>query len=953
MKYRRGWTLMAVALALSFVGCSAPNPRCGGFCNPAGITLQAPRVPLPVDPSVTMFTLENGLTCWIRPHATPPGKVGFWMRVGSGSMNERDDQQGLAHFLEHLAFNGTTNFPPGELIKYFESIGLTFGRDQNAFTSTDNTTYQLTLPNCDEATIDKGLLCMADYAFRMLLLEDEVAKESKVVLEEMRARKGSRQRVWDKFRPLMMPGSLAAERSPIGKAEVIAGATRELIHAYYKKWYRPDNTTLIIVGDIDPAVVKPLVVKAFADWKATPNPPKDAAHGIKPYTTTRAAAITDPERTETDVDILVVRPGETQGSVGDMRRQMLDSIGLWIVDRRLNQAVAEGAAPYRNSNYWKGPFYRTLTYCGTDATGKPGDWRPMYTALISGINQARKFGFHAQEIVDAKKNILSGAERSARSAATRAQGAVLRALKGVVDKELNPISAAQNLELTRQMLPTITADEVWATYKKNTTPGPRLYVVTMPERDDLPVPTSEEILAVVKQAEATPVEPYVLKERADALMTTLPTPGTVVDSEEHKETGILSAWLSNGVRVHLRRMTEKKDSVVIRVRIGGGAVRETAANKGITSAAVLPFSWKATENLSTTDIKNLMTGKKVGVGGGTGGDTINLSISGSPEDLEMGLQLAHLLMTEPRIDPVALKMWKEQTIQGLAKARKDASARMKQGYSAALSSNDVRHRWPTNDEVNRVTIPAAEAWLRDALQSGQMEIALVGDIDRDRAIALVLRYFGSLPKRPRVDPSLPKLRKAADLPGPIVRTIAVDAEAPLAVVRLGWRGADWNDTVERRTLSLASKMVGTRLRKVIREEKGLTYSHWSYSSVNTSYNGMSFICSHFTADPEKVADAAKIARGIIEEFAKEGPTDEELATVRLQYSNIIKDSRKKPSWWAGVLCDLTLHGGSLDDIYRAEEQYTGYTREQIMATLKKYILDRNFVQVIALPKKEE
>jgi len=948
MKYRRSWIVMAVALMLSLVACTAPTS--GRRPTPADALL---RVPLPVDPSVTMFKLDNGLTCWIQPHQTPPGKVGFWMRVGTGSMNELDHEQGLAHFLEHMAFNGTTNFPPGELVKYFESIGLTFGRDQNAYTSTDNTTYQLTLPDCDEASINKGLLCMADYAFRMLLLEEEVKKESKVVLEEIRSRKGSRQRVWDKFRPLMMPGSLAAERSPIGKADVVAGATRKLFVSYYNKWYRPDNTTLIIVGDVDPQVVKPLVIKAFAGWKAMRNPPKDADHGIKPYTTTRAAAITDPELTETDVEILSLLPGESKGSVGDVRRQMVENIGLWIVDRRLNQAVTEGTAPYRNSNYWKGPFYKTLTYMGTDATGKPGNWKPMYIAVINGINQARKYGFYAQELEDAKKSFLSRAEQAARTAPTRAQDAVLKSLKAVVDKELKPMSAAQSLGLTRNLLATITLGEVWAAYVQNTAPGPRLYIVTMPERKDLPVPTSAEILAVIKQAEAVPVVPYVLKKRAEALMTTLPTPGKVAKSKEHKESGILSAWLSNGVRVHVRKMTEKKDSVIIQVRIGGGNIRETAANKGITAAAVLPFSWQATKNLSTTDIKNLMTGKKVGVGGGAGGDTINLAIAGSPEDLETGLQLAHLLMTEPRIDPVALKTWKEQTIQGLEKNRKDASARMRQGYDAALSNNNLRHRWPTNEEVNRQTIKGAEAWLRDILRNGQIEVSVVGDINRDKAMELVLRYFGSLPKRPRIDSSLAKLRRAAKLRGPIMETIQVDAEAPLAVVRLGWRGADRSNTIEYRTLKMTAKMVGARLRKVIREEKGLTYSHWSYSQTTSSYGGMSYICSHFTADPDKVAGAAVIARGIIEKFAKEGPTDEELATVRLQYTNILKDARKNPSWWADILCDLTLHGYDLDDIYKIEEQYTTYTRDQIMATLKKYIQDKNFVQIIALPKKKE
>ena len=260
------------------------------------------KAPLPVDPAIAkMGRLENGMSYWIRPNATPPEKVGVLLHIGSGSLNESEEQRGLAHFLEHMAFNGSANFPPGEVVKFFESIGMRFGADQNAFTGFDQTAYMLNLPNAEKATLEKGFLYMSDVAFRLTLGKEELDKERGVILEEERARSGARMRMMEKLLPLLMPGSRLSERIPIGKAEVIKSAPREAFMDFYRTWYRPEHSTLIVCGDVKVEVIEELVAKHFSEWKAAEKPAVPADPGIPLTKELRAGTVTDKEVTTANV----------------------------------------------------------------------------------------------------------------------------------------------------------------------------------------------------------------------------------------------------------------------------------------------------------------------------------------------------------------------------------------------------------------------------------------------------------------------------------------------------------------------------------------------------------------------------------------------------------------------------------------------------------------------------
>ncbi len=905
---------------------------------------------LPVDPNVQMAELPNGLECWMRHNERPPDRVSIWLHVGSGSINEEDDQRGLAHFLEHMAFRGSENFPPGTLIKYFESIGLTFGEHQNAFTGFDQTTYVLTLPDTKQQTIVKGLLCMSDFACGLTLPSEELARERGVILEEFRARKGPDQRMLEKLLPVLLPGSRVAERLPIGKEEVVEKAEHDDLGGYYRTWYRPDDSALLVVGDVDPQETQGTIATAFQGWEAVPNPKADADAEVKPYAETRAAVITDPELTTASASVVAVRPLEKLLTVGDFRSRLVDNLGMLIVNRRLDEMVQKGTAPFQGASLMKTPLWNVCTYIEAEATGQPDKWAPMLSSVMTELKRARQFGFLEQEFEDARKLTLASAEEAAQVEPTRSAQSFLNYMNNCVSRDNKPMSADQKLELTRELIDGVSLDEVYAAYKGNFDASARLLLVAMPEKEDLDVPSEEEILAVGKEAEATEVEPPVAKQRPESLLEREPAPGAVAEQEEEPDLEVLSVTLQNGVRAHLRHMDYKKDQVLARITLAGGSIRETAQDRAVTSVAALVLGQPASGKLSSTQIRDLMTGKKVNVAGSAGSDTLTISIEGTPEDVEEGFRLAHLLLTEPKVEASALKVWKEQMDQEIERRKTNVEAHLWESADALTSGGDPRFEFPTREQVEARTLEQGQAWLDGIVRAAPIEAAVVGDIDRQRALELVLKYLGSLPTRPATDPSLEPLRKVAQNPGPLLATAEVETITPRAVVLVGWRGADWRDVKDRRVLQLAAQIMETRLREGIREQRSLTYSIFCQAKPGIAYPGTGLFFAYFTADPDKAAEAADLTRSMIQQFAQEGPTAEEMDVVHRQFANEIETSQKEPGYWASVLSDLDYHGTKLADVKEALEMYTSYTREDVMEVLGKYLTDERRVQVIALPK---
>src|SRR6266542_2670290 len=402
---------------------------------------------LPTDPALVTGRLPNGLTYIIRPHKNPEGRVSIWLHVASGSLNETDPTRGLAHYLEHLAFNGSANFPPGSVMPFFQSLGLAFGRDQNAFTGFDQTTYQLALPGGGRDLLEKGMLFMSDVALRLGLGTAEIDSERQIILEEKRARSSARQRVKDHVYEQLAPESTLGRRLPIGVEETIKSVRRPDFVAYYSRWYVPSNMTVIVVGDTDPATVVDVIRRAFGGGPAVPRPaPRDV--GVRPTAGPRAIVATDPELTRAEVSIVRLEPPRGPATTAARkRRELVEGIGAWMFDRRMNAEIAAGRTAFLDADAsvqdWAGTMRRTAV----EASGRPGTWRAMLAELGTALQRARRHGFSEREVQDARVALIAQAEEAVQREATRPAREVLYQINGAVTRREPLMSAAQSLAL--------------------------------------------------------------------------------------------------------------------------------------------------------------------------------------------------------------------------------------------------------------------------------------------------------------------------------------------------------------------------------------------------------------------------------------------------------------------------------------------------------------------------
>ena len=891
---------------------------------------------LPTDPALLTGRLANGLNYIIRQHKNPEGRVGIWLHVSSGSLNETEAQRGLAHYLEHMAFNGTANFPPGSVVPFFQSLGMSFGSDQNAFTSFDQTTYTLMLPGGGREMLDKGMLYLSDVALRMNLDQAEIDSERQIILEEKRARAGARQRVQDQIYERLAPESTLGRRLPIGIEQTIQSVMRPDFQDYYSRWYVPSNMTVIVVGDTDPAMVAEVITQQFGGGRTVPAPaPRDT--GVKPTAASRAIVVTDPELTRAEVSIARLEPPRGPViTVGQRRRELVERIGTWAFDRRMSAEIAAGRVSFVETEVSAEEWPGTMRMITAGASGRPGTWRAMLRDLGIALQRARLHGFTDREIQDARVAILAASEDAVRREATRPSREVLRELNRDVTRGVRPMSASQKLALSQRLLPGITAREVSDAFAATFDPSRALFIAELPASDD--VPSEADFLALGRSAIAVrPGKPAEVA-RATTLLPVLPKGGAIVESRQHAASGVTSLWLDNGVRVHHRWMDQRKNEAAIAITLAGGPIQETATNRGITEAALRAWDRPATSRLSSTEIRDLMTGAKVRVSSGATGDTVTLTVSGDAAELERGLQLAYLLLTDPVIEQPALEQWQDAEVQRIIQ-RKSQPMQVLMDTSRAViyPRGEVRPRSLTVEQVRAITRPATQAWLRRLITEAPIEVAVVGDVDRDPATRLVARYLGALPARPRIgDKTLADLRSLARPRGPISVGESIEVLTPQGAVLAGFFGADLRDVRDTRLLNLAARVLTTRMTKTLREDRQLVYGIGASSEPAVIYPGFGLFAAIAPTEPAKAPALATAVEEMYADFAKDGATPEELAVAKKQTANILDEVLKTPNFWLTRLSTLDYRGLALDDLLDAPAQYERFTAQEVQDAFARY-----------------
>lgn len=932
---------------------AAPAQAAGGSASSKASSMTVDmNAPLPTDPRLVKGTLPNGLSYIVAKHSNPPGRAMMYIHVSSGSINETDKQRGIAHYLEHMAFNGSENFPPGTVVDFFQSMGLTFGQHQNAFTSFDQTTYILAFPDTKPDTIEKGMRFFSDVAMRLALNVEEIEKERQIIMEEKRTRAGGAQRMQDYVLERLAPGSLIGERLPIGIEKTIMGVQRQDFQDYYTKWYVPSNMTVMVVADEDPQAIVQQITKAFSGGENRPKP-VDADAKVTPTNTTRAVVAHDKEQTKVEIEIMRLWPKQSPTTtVGTMRRDLVQNIGSAAFNRRIGAKLAKGGTSYLSASGGMQDLFNTSMMAAVNCEGEPGKWRDMFAEIGTDLQRARLHGFSAREIDDVKKALIASAEQAVQREATAPAQVLMRQLNGSVASGDAHLSAAQELELMQALLPTITHEEISKSFTASFDPEHVTFVVQAPSDLAGGVPSEEEVVKIGRAALNVQPAAESEAERPTTLLAAAPKPGTIAEQSEHAASKVASAVLDNGIVVHHKFMDYRKDTVNVVISVAAGTIQETAANRGVTEAATLGLARPATSTLSSTNIRDIMTGKKVRAGGGVGMDTTTINVAGSPADLEHGMQLAYLLLTDAKIEQAAFDQWKKQQTQEIAERKKIIEGQFAEALAMTVFPASEARTQPLNEaQLGAITLEAAQKWLTNALKTAPIEVTIVGDLPRERAMELAKTYLGSLAKREKItDKTLDDLRVLKKAKGPQMTERVMDTVTDKAYVASGFYAADFDNVVDRRNLQFASRVMSTRMLKRIREEEQLSYSPSAGNRPAMDFPGFGTFAMITQTKPTKVDRLVAVAKELYDDFAKGGPTAEEMETVKKQIANQLDEQMREPAFWTTQTSMLTYRGVKLDDVLAGPEYFQALSADKVKETFNKYYTDDSRMTVVVKPK---
>ncbi|MFG0285442.1 MAG: M16 family metallopeptidase [Phycisphaerales bacterium JB039] len=908
--------------------------------------------PLPTDPRLVTGTLDNGLAYIVLQHDEPPDRVILRLHIDSGSLNETEQQLGVAHFLEHMAFNGSEHFPPGTVVPFFQEMGMAFGRHQNASTGFDRTFYMLELPDTKPETLARGMLFLRDVAFGLDLSDDEINAEREIIMEEKRTRESAQQRVVEQVITQLAPESIFGERLPIGTEETILGMDSADFRAYYDRWYVPSNMALIVVGDLPASQVIPLIEERFGTGPTLPRP-RDAEIGVMESVGERAIIATDPEMSHAEISISRVSPPRGPTTTTDeFRRDLVESLASRMFNRRLRARAAAGELDALNASAGSSDFAGALRWTQISARGEAADWQAMLTQIAEELQRARLHGFTEQELADARADAQAAVDRAVEVEPTMSSRAFMSRIHNAVAIGEPPMSATQQRELVLAALPTITLDEVSETFASlfDFSEG-AVFILQAPTAPDLP--TEAELIRAGRDALAVTPEAEAEAARAESLLAKAPEGGELAWGVRHAESDVTTIHLTNGVIAHIRPMDVKEDSISVQIRIMGGTIEETADNRGVTDAASLAWGRaQAGGGLTSTQVRDLMVGSTASVRGRAGQDVLTLSISSNPDDLEDGFQLAHLLLTDPTVEGPALDQWKTGQKQLIEMRRSQPEiAAIRAYFDALFPPDDIRVRLLTEEQVDAITLEQAQAWLDRIIAEAPIEVAVVGDIEVEDAAALVIKYLGSLPSRPKVTPETNlALRTMARPEGPTTIERTIETRSDKAIVVAGFATIDYTDHEARRALALAARILSTRMIEQIREAEGLSYSPTASSQPATSFPGHGVFMSQSSTDPDKAARLADALHSLFADFAADGPTEDELATAKLQFANQFAEDTREPRWWLGAISDLAYLGVSLDEILREPLAYEDLTTEQVRETFAQHYRPENRFTIIIRPE---
>ncbi len=907
---------------------------------------------VPVDPTVTIGTLPNGIRYYIRQNAKPENRAELRLVVNAGSILEDPDQLGLAHFLEHTAFNGTTNFKKNELVAYLESIGVRFGADLNASTSFDETIYILPVPTDSAHLVAKGFQILEDWAHGQLFDATEVTNERGVVLEEWRGRKGAGDRMLQQWLPVAFKGSLYASRLPIGTDQSIMAATPERLRRFYNDWYRPDLMAVIAVGDFNKADIEALIKKHFSSIPPKANPRPRTLATVPPNVEPLVAIATDKEATSSSVNIVYKLPTEKVVTVGDYRRGLAERLYLGMFNARLGEITQKPGAPFVFAGGSKGSFIaRTQDAFTLVAGAKEGQIEEGVEALLKEARRVDEFGFLQDELARAKQNMQRSYERTFTERDKLPSAAFVAEYIGNYLHDSPAPGVEWEYRMVQQLLPTITLAEINTLARSWISDQNRLIIVQAPDKPGVKVPTQAEILAVFDRASKGTLTAYTEALTSDPLMEREPMAGKVATEKRNEAVGVTEWRLQNGVRVVVKPTDFKADEILWSATSPGGA--SLVPDRDYVSAtnvdAVVGMNSGGLGKFNQIDLRKKLTGKVASASASIGDLEESMGGSASPKDLETLFQLINMHFTAPRLDTVAFSALKTQITQFLKNMGADPGTVFNDTVAVTMSQHHFRDRPFSAALIEELDpVRSFEIFKQRYADASDFTFYFVGNIDMATFKPMVEKYLGSLPSLGRketwkdVGPTYPK---------GVIEKVVRKGEEQKAQTLFLFTGPFVYTPQNRFVMRAMTELAQMRTTETLREQLGGTYSPSVGGGGSREPKPTYSLRISYGSSIDNVEKLSSSVFAIIDSLKAAPASEAELTRVKEQIIRAREVDLKTNRFWLSNIEARDEAGEPLEGLLTAYDgMIRSLTAAQIQAAAKQYFNTKNYARFVLLPE---
>jgi zinc protease len=871
--------------------------------------------------------------------------------VQAGSLNESESERGLAHFLEHMAFDGSTHYPPGELIKYFQRIGMNFGPDANAHTAFDETVYDILLPRGDEAHFREGLKVMRDFAEGALLLPEEIEKERGVIEAERRSRDSASYRSYVASVKFEYPDLLLSRRLPIGLTKVIASADRQKLKGFYDAWYRPEKLVLVAVGDLDPAAAGKWIEADLGSMRARaparPEPVLGTLHheGLKTFYHFEP----DEGATTVTLEVLHTEP-PLPDSAALQKREILAYMATMIVQNRLDARQQEADRPFTDAGIGMGSYLREIEYATITAHSSPERWDKALAAIEQTLRRALTYGFTAQEVERVRKDLLAGLQERLKTAHNRESKDIAQRLIRHLGMDRVMQDAQQEWDLYAPVVNKADPERLLTAFSARWDLNQRLVLVTgnadLSQENMSPAALIKQRFLASRAIKVAPPENQVALR-----FPYQPAPdssGAIRKRERIEDLGIEQVVFENGLRLNIKATDFAANEVAFELIFGRGRRDEPKSAVGLGYLAEEIVNESGLGTLNRTQLETALAGTTTRVSFDVSEASFSLGGESVTSELELLFQQLRAHLTDPGFRKSAYRLALEQFAQEYQRAQTSVDGTLGLEGMRFLAGGDTRFGWPPNPEaLSHLTLAQVKHWVTDAME-GPLELSLVGDVDPEAVIALAARYLGTLPLRAKTPP--PVARPDPHFPTGKPLNLTVDTKVDKSLVVVGFATTDmWNIDRNRRLNALAD-LFTERLRVLIREKWAASYSPYALHRSSRIYKGYGFLQVMVSVSPEETDRMVAAVKAIAADLARSPAGKDELQRIIHPTVDRIRDMRETNGYWLGtVLSGCQRYPQQLDWARTIVEGYGAISAAELQALAKIYLRGEDAAVIVISP----